>query len=356
MQWRLGTRGALKGPFWALIGLTELALLLLGAPSQGADKRPPWIDAEAPFYSEQEYLTGVGSGDSRKEAEDQAYAAISKIFQAKVQAQARDTEEYRQRGEKHNTEILETVDLRQITEVSTRKVLESVRISEHWEEPRTHVHYALATLIRSQASASLSEKIQALDRQVEVGLDQFEKGGDPLLRWKALRRTEQLLTLREAFNGDLRILRRSGQGIDPPISPTSLQERADRFLSETLRVSVVSFGPEKDALRPALIEGLTGLGFQILKGEEPADLLVGAEGEIKEADLHDPALKFVRWDVRLNLIDGRSGKILATAGEKGREAQINLEEASVRARHAMQREITGPLLKELLKIPEGPFE
>jgi hypothetical protein len=337
------------------IGICWL-ILFSATSSRGAEKRPAWIDGETPFYSEQEYLTGVGYGNSRKDAEDQAYAAIAKIFRAQVQAQTREAEDYRQGEERGKVDVQRTVDIGQIIEVSTQKALENVRIAEHWEEPTTHVHYALATLSRSQAASSLTEKIEGLDRSIRESLRQAEAASDPLPHLKALRRAKNALLLREVYNTDLRIVHRSGKGIDSPVSPSALEEKIDRFMSENLRLSVTASGPEAGTLQTALTEGLTRQGFHVSKGDEPADLLIRAEGDAQEADLQNPRFKFVRWEVHLDLVDGKSGKVIGSAGQSGREGHVTLAEAQVRARHAMQREIAGPVLDELFKVIDGTEE
>lgn len=345
---------SIKKLFSPLILWLGLFLALFSFSIEAAEKAPLWIDGVTPFYSEEEYLTGVGIGGSRKEAEDQAYAAISRIFRADVLSETRETERFRQ-GEEHGlVKTKRTINLNQITQVSTKKVLENVRLSEHWVEPKTQTHYALATLFRPQAAASLTEKIQGMDKEIQRGLRQADKESRSLMLLKAFRRAEQLLLHREAYNTDLRIVQRSGKGIAPPISLIKLQERIDHFLATNLLISVTASGSRTEALRSALIEGLSQQGFHIQKGEKPGDLLVRAKGDFQEADLQNPQFKFIRWEVQLDLVEGKSGKIIGSVRRSGREGHITLPEAKVRARHAMQREVSGPLLAELFKVLEGP--
>ncbi|HET6371100.1 MAG TPA: LPP20 family lipoprotein, partial [Nitrospiria bacterium] len=247
----------MRRSFYIGIGLF---ILFFASLPRAAEKRPAWIDGEASFYSEQEYLTGVGYGNSRKDAEDQAYAAIAKIFRAQVQAQTREAEEFRQGEGQGKVDVQRTIDIGQIIEVSTQKALENVRIAEHWEEPTTHVHYALATLSRAQATSSLTEKIDGLDRSIREALQQADASSEPLPHLRALRRAKNALLLREVYNTDLRIVHRSGKGIDPPVSSSALQEKIDRFMSENLRLSVTASGPEAGPIQTALTVGLTRQG------------------------------------------------------------------------------------------------
>lgn len=342
-------------PLWKQYILGAL-LLCLGTSAAAAEKRPDWIDGTSSFYSEEEYLTGVGSGGSRREAEDAAYTALARIFRAQVQSQTQEREHLRQGEAQGKIRTERTVDLSQSIEVSTQKVLENVRISEHWVEPETRVHYALATVFRRQAAAALAERIGGLDRQIAVSLAEAEASDKPLQRLRALRRTDRLMQLRQAYNTDLRIMRRSGEGIEPSVTPAALAALIDAFLSRDFRLSVETSGPEGKTLRPTLMEGLTREGFQITDSKEDTDLVVSAEGSTEKVDLQDPRLTFVRWEVHLDLVEGPSGRILGSVGRTGREAHLTPKEAHGRARRAMQRTVAGSLLNELLKVLDGPEE
>ena len=52
--------------------------------------KPGWVDGHNSEYPSTQYLTGVGQADTRSNAEDQAYAAVARIFKAEVAAQAKD--------------------------------------------------------------------------------------------------------------------------------------------------------------------------------------------------------------------------------------------------------------------------
>ena len=56
--------------------------------------KPGWVDGRSAEYPLTQYLTGIGQADTRSNAEDQAYAAVARIFKAKVAAQAKDWESY----------------------------------------------------------------------------------------------------------------------------------------------------------------------------------------------------------------------------------------------------------------------
>ena len=101
-------------------------------------------------------------------AENQAYAAVARIFKAEVAAQAKDWEAYlvTEHDEVASTERRLTID--HVTKISTDKVLENVSIGDAWYDPRKRVHYALAVVNRSQAETSVTDKVVSLDREIEA--------------------------------------------------------------------------------------------------------------------------------------------------------------------------------------------
>src|SRR3972149_4213731 len=50
--------------------------------------KPDWIEGASRKYPAELYLTGVGYGDARNDAEDSAFAALARIFQAEIHSKA----------------------------------------------------------------------------------------------------------------------------------------------------------------------------------------------------------------------------------------------------------------------------
>ena len=136
----------------ALVALSGCAWL-------GGQSKPDWIDGVSAAYPSSQYLLGVGQAESRAAAEDQAYAAVARIFKAEVSAQAKDWESYlviEQRG--HSSEE-RRLTLDNLTRVSTDKVLENVRIVDRWVD----VHKRTPLCLGGDASASSRNRVHGTD-------------------------------------------------------------------------------------------------------------------------------------------------------------------------------------------------
>src|SRR5262249_40790887 len=137
-----------------LINLVLVILAFAGCSWLGGHAKPDWIDGVSRTYPAEQYLLGVGQSDNRATAEDQAYAAVARIFKAEVNAQAKDWESYlviEQRGQSSEERRLA---LDNLTRVATDKVLENVQILERWADNRKGMYYALARMQREQKEAA----------------------------------------------------------------------------------------------------------------------------------------------------------------------------------------------------------
>ena len=71
-----------------------MLVVLAGCGWFTAPSRPLWVDGGGGQFPPAQYLLGVGQADSRPQATEQAYAALSRIFKAEITAQAKDWESY----------------------------------------------------------------------------------------------------------------------------------------------------------------------------------------------------------------------------------------------------------------------
>src|SRR5215467_1153451 len=251
------------------MGAILLATVLVGC-SWGQAK-PAWIDGVSPDYPAAQYLTGVGQGDNRAVAEDQAYAALARIFKAEVSAQSKDWESYllvEQRGASRDERRL-TLD--NLTRVSTDKVLENVKIVDRWYDPRKGLYYALGGMHRAQAETASMERMADLDRSVQSDVEEAHHTSDTLAKVRALRRAARNLVLRETYNADLRVIRSSGQGTPAAYRVSELAHELEQFLATNLILAVAVTGNQVEPAQRALTEGLLREGLQVTSrpwGEE----------------------------------------------------------------------------------------
>lgn len=306
-------------------------------------KKPDWVDGKAAKYPAEQYLSGVGLGDTRKAAEDSAYAAISRIFQAQISSRTKEWERYIQTEIKGKVQSTRDIQISQLTSVATKKVLEDITIAEIWVDDSERLTYALAVMDRAHAAAVLRERIAEMDRDVLALQSKATNTPDKIEAVQSLRRAMRILLNRDVYNTDLRIVNPSGKGIDPPVTLISVRQKIQRLLSNDIRIGVKVDGRHGARIRSAILEGLTKEGFAIEQSEEQSrmDVLVRGNVNFEKADL--PKWKFIRWAISVDLVNQSSGKIFGSLAKQGREGHLNFTEAEQRAVRALQKEVVNEL-------------
>ncbi len=328
-----------------------LALLLAGlscGTTQMRGSEPPlWLSGSSPKHPSSFYLTAIGEGVTAKDAEADAYAGISKIFQVKVKSQEESRERYVQKNaqvEEHKFTIESSIDL------STQKVLSQVRIAQVYQDPDTGRYYALAVLDRDQVGTSLKEKIGHLDREIEHLLR--SKGEGKLEKIKILKKAMDKLRLREVLNSDLRVVDAEGKGVKPGYDPGKLARRFEEGL-RGLFIKVEIEGDYGEELAAALTELLVNQGLSVAPEGKPADILIKGRLEWERSGISDRNWKFVRWVLGVEVWDRTANQLISSSDKEGREGHLTYQEAKRRALRTIKsdqlkktsQEITDYILK-----------
>ncbi|MDH4088168.1 MAG: LPP20 family lipoprotein [Nitrospira sp.] len=314
--------------------------------------KPGWVDGRSVDYPSSQYLTGVGQADTRSNAEDQAYAAVARIFKAEVAAQAKDWESYWV-VENHgvsNAERRLTID--NVTKVSTDKVLENVRIADVWYDSKSRVYYALSVMNRPQAEASLMEKVAALDRTVDTDVTESRQAIDKLAKVRALRRAGRNLVLREVYNTDLRVIRPSGQGTPSAYQVNELSSELEQFLAANLVLEVQVSGDHAEPVGRALAEGLIREGLRVttkMEGEEGGapELIVRGTVRLFPIEVRDPHFKYVRWCSDFEVVEPGTRRVVGATAHGGREGHLTEREATAKTLRVMQQELSSDVAKAI---------
>ncbi len=331
------------------------AMILLLAACAGAPMTPDWVaGTKAAAYPEDQFLIGVGQAGSRPTAEERAYAAVSRIFKAEVNSQAKDWESYLTLERKGNVQIERRLTLDTITKVSTDKVLENVQIAETWTDSKTGLYSALAVMHRATAQASLRSRITELDEAVTHDVNEARSTSDKLLRLRSFKRAIRTLITRDAYNSDLRVVS-GGRGVPANYSVAGLTGELEKLLNESLMVAVEVSGDQAEAVRQAVMEGLVREGLpvtarnaQMASGETGnADLLIRGLARLWPADLPDPRFRYVRWCADFVVVNQGDQRVVGSVARSGREGHLNYSEAAGRALKSLQQEVSSALAKSL---------
>ncbi len=314
--------------------------------------KPTWVDGRTLEYPPAQYLTGVGRAENRRSAEDQAYASVARIFKAEVAAQARDQESYEvvENDDIANTKRRLTID--SVTRVSTEKVLENVSIIDNWYDSDHELHFALAAMNRSQAEASLMDKVLALDQAIAAEITEARQATNKLVKVRALRKAGRNMILREAYNTDLRVIRLSGQGTPSAYRVNELFRELEQFLATNLVIDVQVSGDQAELAQRALIEGLLREGLHVATKAGGADadfpeLLVSGTVRLLPVDVGDLQFTYVRWCGDFKVVDFATRQVVGTVARGGREGHLTKREATAKTLRVMQQVMSSDVAKAI---------
>jgi len=317
--------------------------------------RPDWVDGRSARYPEWRYLTGVGYGSDRRSAEENARAEIAKVFSSRILSQTRIYEEYLETTSMGKSAQTGSIDIEQITTISTERVLSGVRIAEvYLEGGPDPIYYALALLDRDQSATILRRRIRELDRSIEGLLAEAADQEDVLARIRYLSRSVRKYLLREACNGELRIVTPSGKGIPPPFGFREIRNQLETALSRDFSVGLVITGSHADRIKEALVQALNERGIAVSCDLAKARVLVKGTIEITPLERQASEWNYVRWRIHLDLLDQREGTVFGSLNETGREAHLSFPQAEDRAVRRIQKRLvmdTAGKVKEYILPP-----
>ena len=299
-------------------------LLLLGISLAFAGCRsmhggtPAWLRNPQSVYPEERFLVAVGEGDTRRAAENAAAANLSRIFEARIEAD----EHLLDQSRETDSELVRTTDFTADINIASAQTLYNIQHAEAWQDNRGRFH-AVAYLERRTTAAIYRDKIDGLTSRVSFLLSQAETAPDLLKKYALLRAAGRHATEAEYLLRQLKV-------IHPPslhdAEPGYSLDRLRKELADTARQVVVRVSVEGDSdnrMAATLQELFTSYGFMI--GKNPA-LDVAARVDISDTGERVQGLIFLRYELMLQIRDS-AGDVLVTVRDSGREAHQTEEHA-----------------------------
>ena len=311
-------------------------------------RRPPWIDGESSRFPSASYLTGVGYGNDRPTAEDKARAEIAKIFTSHIDSSNRTYQEIFESRSGGKTRSAENINFEEIIRVSTQKVLSGVRIGRVYRDPSADpAYYALAVLDRHQAAEILRGRIVELDRQIDQQLNESRYGTDKLTRIKLLHTCIEHHALRQAYNAELRIVDRNGQGIPPAVNIAEIKNQLTGVLLKDFLIALSVQGSRADEVRRSLVEALNSKGFAVAEQIGAASVLARGRVEIKPIPQSHAEWKFVRWNAYFDLVDQNGGAVFGSVQQSGKSGHLTTAQAEDRAVRSIRQRLAAEISEDL---------
>ncbi len=314
-------------------GLAALLATGCGSP----DKKPP-VEKPANF-PEARYLTAQGSGATAMEARRQALAALSGIFESRVQSET--TTFALSAIGPNNTELFEKTVESKIAIISAVE-LKGAKIGRAWESAGPLPYHALAVIDRMQAARDWATELETVAARTLAQVKTLGQTQGRFQRMVILNRIISGVLHQQALESRLRVLNypaRAGSEVDVEAIAAELVA-----LRSQLRF-FINFSGDWSSLALEQVSGtLTASGFLLGDDRNTADALIIGVVKISPLELNNPRAAFVRATATARLIETGTDAVVATFSENVRKGHVDQSEAARKAALHVSRTLAKKLV------------
>ncbi len=328
-----------------LLILLALSVICLAKKSNVMQK-PAWVDDPKSEYPETVYLSSVGSGSGRQEAQNTAMGNLARIFEANVKSTSEYNERYKELITDQKCSSESATELNKSTTVSADQKLLNMEIGPSWTDDLGQV-YTIAYINRQKTADIYSQKIDENDKRIKYFMDQQLLTKDPKSIYANLsaaavigEANQILLDQLAIISPDDREMTKLSYGC--PVIMKSLSDAAS-----LIHFNVNIENDDRNKITAQFTSLLSDMGF----GLNPENAIqINGNVLFEEVDLQ-ASQKFIRYTLNVDVKDA-NGISLFTMTDIGREGHINYPEARARA----VRTITGKIQNDFKKRLVGYFD
>ncbi len=310
------------------------------------NKTPEWIMNPQSKFKDAYYLSAVGSGDTKKSAEKDAYSNLSKIFQADIKSDETLTQKFEETTVGDKTSLTAEEKMRNLTQIQSEQTLKNVKIGDSYFDPNSGEYYVIAYLKRSETEDIYHSEIMQNTQKIDQYYSQYEGGTSKLDKLKYLSDAIDLAEQNEILNAQLRIISPSHAGLELKHPLEKLVAERNTF-AKTIHVFVIGSGEYYDYLEDYLKEVFNNFGFMVYASAADADYIdfrIESSLSISQIDLERDE-EFVRWELSITIIDKLSNAEAVLYTKSDREGHLNLTEAKNRALRTVKTTIQKDFFK-----------
>ena len=329
------------------LGMVLIGSACVSTGPAAKGKRPSWMDNPQSKYPLHYYLAAVGEGDTLDDAQSVAVGNLAKVFRSDVRVDETLRERYVELMGKRNS-YQERTQFDRHVQVQSGLSLVNVQYADSYTDDTGRV-YALAFINRARTAKIYATRLNENDARTGYFVGQAS-GASPAVTYAAL-------SAAMAVSADSQVLLEQLDVISPAtkeaIAMTHDHDALSRRLAEAaakVRFDVRVDGDREGKIAGALEALVTDMGFTVAK-DAPA-LRVQGKVTFADTDLKRDGLSFVRYEVKLDVIDV-VGFTVAAVADRGREGHVSKPEAQARCVRTIVSLIDSKLRPKLLAYFDG---
>ncbi|MDR2864002.1 MAG: LPP20 family lipoprotein [Spirochaetaceae bacterium] len=297
--------------------------------------KPNWVDKPDSAYDKRYYLSAIGYGTNRQQAEASAFSNLTGLFGQSVTSKISTVESYKEKivdgaiSVESGDEISNAVELS-----SSIDQLIGAEINDRWEDKSRGLYYAAAIMEKPRAINIYTGLIDSNRALIEklTNIPAAEKNTiDGIVRYHF---AASLADTNDVFATVLSIL-------GGPDKKNELKSGEDyRYeagaIAKKIPVNVVVKNDVDGRIKAAFVRVFTDAGFRT--GNSNSRYVLNAVLSISAVELNNQN-KFSRYVVDASLIDSSDNSVLTPFNINGREGHLTQPEANARAVRAAEQKI-----------------
>ena len=336
----------IAGLLTGCLSLMQIACVGAGVKSGGA--RPDWVDGDAGFYPNAQYLVASGSASKAELAKDRALGNLSKIFETKIRENSTTRSDTRVNVRDGKESYSKDQRLAQNINIQTDKVIKGARIAETWLDKPVLTYHALAVLDRQQAGNNMRQEMQRLDEETEVELGRSRAQSDPLLAMAALNRALMLQQERQALQNSLKVIDLRGQGQPAEWNLADLRGKLETQL-QSLRIATAVDADPLGRLDQALKSAMGNAGFPAVTGS--GDYTLVANLDVQDLGMRE-GWYWLRGKLSVKLLEA-NGKVRGRKQWPLKVSALQRNDSESRLMTQVSRQLNRELKPAILSFATG---
>ena len=281
---------------------------------------PEWFEDPKSEYPDEQYLSAIGSGDTRRQAEQDALGALSQVFEARVSVDNRVNERYREIAKESGTLTESDIQLANTVNVQSDQQLVNVQYGESFTDAQGRVH-VIAYMDRMQTGTVYRNLVQKNASQIEDFLAEAQQEDSIVRRFAFLSAAHLVAQNNRALIDQLQIISQPlARTLELPYDEQQVaQRRTDVASRMAYRVEIS--GGAASRVEEVVGEALSDEGFVV---SEDGPLLVRGSGELEASE--GGQYEEVRWYLNLEFV-GPEDSVLVAFSKQDRASGVSQDAA-----------------------------
>lgn len=277
-------------------------------------------------FPDSRYLAAIGEGDTKNEAEKNAMAKLSLIFESNIDVNQTLNEHFSEFSDDENSSLTYEAKTSKRTNVQSEQKLLNVKYGKHGVDKNGN-NFAVAYINRSETASIYEEKIENNNSSIFAMENSAEMSDSKIFKYAAYNRASEMMNENIALMKQLYIISPHTNDFSSQISKYESIYRKKGEIASEIKF-VISNESNEDVIN-SLSSLLTSKGFKIA---ETGDYLVTSTMKYDKVDLGRKEI-FYNWFVNVALSNA-GNEIVFNFEKSSREGGITESAAFARTKYA----------------------